>query len=439
MGQTSYRRVLLKISGESLKGSAAYGIESDAVRYLAEEVGEASALGVEIAVVIGGGNIWRGESAESQGMDRATADYAGMLATVINALALQDGLEKRGITTRTQSAIQVQAVAESYIRRRAMRHLEKGRVVLFAAGTGNPFMTTDTASALRALEIGADVLLMAKHNVDGVYDSDPHENPEATLFKSLDYMEALNLRLGVMDATAVSLCMDNQLPIIVFDIFKKGSMSRILRGEPLGTIISGREQKMPADKEGETALTSQAVLEGVDRKMDRAIEALKRDLNSLRTGRATPSLIENVSVDYYGVPTPLKQIASITVPDARAIMVQPWDKQSLREIEKSLMKSEMGFNPSNDGNMITVPIPPLNQERRQDMVRLLKRKLEDGKVSVRNVRREGLENLRKLERDKVVSQDENRRAQDQLQKMTDGHTKAIDQVGAAKETEILQV
>ena len=196
---------------------------------------------------------------------------------------------------------------------------------------------------------------------------------------------------------------------------------------------------MPADKEGETALTSQAVLEGVDRKMDRAIEALRRDLNSLRTGRATPSLIENVSVDYYGVPTPLKQIASITVPDARAIMVQPWDKQSLREIEKSLMKSEMGFNPSNDGNMITVPIPPLNQERRQDMVRLLKRKLEDGKVSVRNVRREGLENLRKLERDKVVSQDENRRAQDQLQKMTDGHTKAIDQVGAAKETEILQV
>ena len=196
---------------------------------------------------------------------------------------------------------------------------------------------------------------------------------------------------------------------------------------------------MPADKEGETALTSQAVLEGVDRKMDRAIEALKRDLNSLRTGRATPSLIENVSVDYYGVPTPLKQIASITVPDARAIMVQPWDKQSLREIEKSLMKSEMGFNPSNDGNMITVPIPPLNQERRQDMVRLLKRKLEDGKVSVRNVRREGLENLRKLERDKVVSQDQGRRAQELLQKMTDEHTKVIDQVGAAKEVEIMQV
>ena len=196
---------------------------------------------------------------------------------------------------------------------------------------------------------------------------------------------------------------------------------------------------MPADKEGESRLTLQAVLDEVGHKMDRALDALKRDLNTLRTGRATPSLIENISVDYYGVPTPLKQIASISAPDARAILVQPWDKQSLREIEKSLMKSEMGFNPANDGNLITVPIPPLNQERRQDLVRLLKRKLEDGKVSVRNVRRDGLENLRKLERDKSTSQDENRRAQDQLQKATVEHTKTIDQVGTAKETEIMQV
>ena len=196
---------------------------------------------------------------------------------------------------------------------------------------------------------------------------------------------------------------------------------------------------MAASKASEAESTPQDVLIEVERKMDRAIEALRRELNTLRTGRATPSLIENVSVDYYGVPTPLKQIASISAPDARAIMVQPWDKQSLREIEKSLMKSDMGFNPSNDGNMITVPVPPLNQERRLDMVRLLKRKLEEGKVSVRNVRREGLENLRKLEKDKSISQDQNRRAQEQLQKATDGHTKVIDEVGAAKETEILQV
>ena len=241
MREARYRRVLLKISGESLRGPAFFGIEPSAVNYLAQQIGEAQGMGVEVGVVIGGGNIWRGESAETQGMDRATADYAGMLATMINALALQDGLEKLGITTRTQSALQMQAVAEPYIRRRAIRHLEKERVVLFAAGTGNPYMTTDTASALRALEIGAEVLLMAKHNVDGVYDSNPHENPGAIRFKTLDYMDALNLRLEVMDSTAVSLCMDNKLPIIVFDIFQPGSMGCILSGEPVGTIISGRE------------------------------------------------------------------------------------------------------------------------------------------------------------------------------------------------------
>jgi len=177
---------MLKISGESLKGETQFGIDPTAVNYLSKQIGEAAALGVEIAVVMGGGNIWRGEAAESRGMDRATADYAGMLATIINALALQDGLEQQGVDVRTQSALQMQAVAEPYIRRRAIRHLEKGRVVLFAAGTGNPYMTTDTASALRALEINADVLLMAKNNVDGVYDSDPNENSNAVRFGNLD-------------------------------------------------------------------------------------------------------------------------------------------------------------------------------------------------------------------------------------------------------------
>ena len=193
------------------------------------------------------------------------------------------------------------------------------------------------------------------------------------------------------------------------------------------------------DADNETQLTPEAVLREVERKMGRSIAALQRELAALRTGRATPSLIENVAVDYYGAPTPLKQLASISAPDARAILVQPWDRQALREIEKSLMRSELGFNPSNDGNTITVPIPPLNQERRQELVRLLKRKIEEGKVSVRNVRRDGLETLRKLERDKAISQDQNRRSQEQLQKTTDAHIRDIDQVAAAKEAEIMQV
>lgn len=193
-------------------------------------------------------------------------------------------------------------------------------------------------------------------------------------------------------------------------------------------------------KSGEAApSTPEEVLAEVSRKMDRSIEALHQELGSLRTGRATPSLVENMMIDYYGSPTPLKQIASISAPDPRAILVQPWDKQSLRDIERGLIKSDMGFNPSNDGNNITVPIPPLNTERRRELVKLLKQKIEDGKVSIRNVRRDGLETLRKMERDKSISQDQNRRAQEQLQKTTDGHTKTVDEVGSAKEVEIMQV
>ena len=232
---------MLKISGESLKGDTPFGIDTTAVTYLASQIGEAAKLGVEIAVVMGGGNIWRGEAAESRGMDRATADYAGMLATMINALALQDSLEQLGVDVRTQSALQMQAIAEPYIRRRAIRHLEKQRVVLFAAGTGNPYMPTDTASAVRALEISADVLLMAKNNVDGVYDSDPNTNPSAVRFGNLDYMDALNKRLAVMDSTALSLCMDNRLPIVVFNVFEPGTIGNILNGQTVGTLISGRD------------------------------------------------------------------------------------------------------------------------------------------------------------------------------------------------------
>ena len=235
----AYRRALLKISGESLRGSASGGIDQDTVRYLAGQVEEAHKLGVQLAIVIGGGNIWRGGDAEKWGMERATADYAGMLATVINALSLQVALEDRGIDTRTQSALQMQAVAEPYIRRRAVRHLEKGRVVIFAAGTGNPYMSTDTASALRALEIDAEVLLMAKFKVDGVYDDDPRVNPEAKRFECLDYEEILGRRLTVMDTTALTLCQENSMPIVVFDMFKPGNVGCILSGERVGTTISG--------------------------------------------------------------------------------------------------------------------------------------------------------------------------------------------------------
>src|SRR5882672_4300950 len=236
-GRPAYRRIVLKLSGEALAGSQGYGIDPPVLDRIGGEIREVSSLGVQVAIVIGGGNIFRGIAASAVGMDRATADYMGMLATVINALALQDALEKAGLQTRVLSAIEMRAVAEPYIRRRAMRHLEKGRVVIFAAGTGNPFFTTDTAGALRAVEIGADVIIKAT-KVDGIYSADPKLDPHAQRRERLTYMDVLSRGLQVMDAAAISLCMDNKLPIIVFDLTRPGNIKRIVLGEAVGSIVS---------------------------------------------------------------------------------------------------------------------------------------------------------------------------------------------------------
>ncbi|HEY8875772.1 MAG TPA: UMP kinase [Desulfosporosinus sp.] len=239
METPKYNRIVLKISGEALAGSQGYGLQHDMLVSVAAQVAEIRGMGVEVCLVVGGGNIWRGIAGSAQGMDRATADYMGMLATVMNALALQDALEKAGSVTRVLSAIEMRQVAEPYIRRRAIRHMEKGRIVIFAAGTGNPYFSTDTTAALRAAEVEADVILMAKR-VDGVYDSDPLKNPQAKKFDRLTYLDVLSKELGVMDSTATSLCMDNNIPVIVFDLTTPGNIRRVLMGEAIGTYV-GRE------------------------------------------------------------------------------------------------------------------------------------------------------------------------------------------------------
>ena len=238
MTEPAYSRIMLKMSGESFKGDGEFGLDSDTLQYVSHQIKTIADLGTEIGVVVGGGNFWRGADYEQTGMDRSTADFAGMLATIMNALALQDALERNGVTVRTQSAISMPSVAEPYIRRRAVRHLEKGRVVIFAGGTGNPYMTTDTAAALRALEIGADALIMAKNGIDGVYDSDPLKNPSAKKYERISHYEAISKRLQALDSTALSLCMDNSLPIVVFDIFKTGNLESILSGDHVGTLIT---------------------------------------------------------------------------------------------------------------------------------------------------------------------------------------------------------
>ena len=238
--QSKYKRVVLKLSGEALAGDKGFGIDPHVVDALAAQIQKVTESGLEVAIVNGGGNIWRGLSGSSKGMDRATADYMGMLATVINSLALQDALENRGVATRVQTAIEMRQVAEPYIRRKAIRHMEKERVVIFAAGTGNPYFSTDTTAALRAAEIEADAILMAKKGGDGVYDSDPRTNPAAKKFDRLNYLDVIQKKLAVMDSTAISLCMDNNIPIIVFNIDGKDNIYRVALGEEIGTVVGGK-------------------------------------------------------------------------------------------------------------------------------------------------------------------------------------------------------
>ena len=241
MGTTKYKRIILKLSGESLAGDQGFGINPSVVESLAAQIKEIRKNGIQVAVVVGGGNIWRGLAGSAKGMDRTTADYMGMLATIMNALAVQDALEKIGVDSRVQSAIDMRQVAEPYIRRKAIRHMDKGRVVVFAAGIGNPYFSTDTTAALRAAEIEADVILMGKKNTDGIYDSDPNKNPNAKKFDELDYIEILQRGLAVMDSTATSLCMDNKIPIVVFDIDHHENILKAALGETIGTTVGGNK------------------------------------------------------------------------------------------------------------------------------------------------------------------------------------------------------
>ncbi|MDP9132564.1 MAG: UMP kinase [Nitrospirota bacterium] len=237
MSSAHYRRILLKVSGEMLAGEQGYGIQPSILEGLADEIADVVAMDVEVAVVIGGGNIFRGLAASARGMERASADYMGMLATVLNALALQNALESKGVTTRVQSAIEMRQLAEGYIRRRAIRHLEKKRVVIFAGGTGNPYFSTDTAASLRAMEIGAEVIMKGT-KVDGIYDSDPIKNPQAKKYAEIPFLSILTQNLKVMDSTAISLCMDNRLPLIVFNLKEKGNFKRVVQGDPIGTLVT---------------------------------------------------------------------------------------------------------------------------------------------------------------------------------------------------------
>ena len=336
--------MLLKLSGETF-GGGKVGVDADIVRGIAEQLAEVVAKGTQVAVVMGGGNFFRGAELSQAGMDRTKADYMGMLGTVMNCLALQDFCEKAGLQTRVQSAITMGQVAEPYIPRKAIRHLEKGRLVIFGAGAGMPYFSTDTVAAQRALEIECQVLLMGKNGVDGVYDDDPRINPDAVMYDDLDYATVLAKQLKVADATAISLCMDNQMPIVVFNLLRDGNIARASAGERIGTLISQPAENQPdrpAPRRQSAEPTATRVgppMEGrpviddtlldAEERMDKALSVAREDLGSVRTGRAAPSMFNKIVVDYYGAPTPVPQMASITVPEARMAVVKPYDAGQL--------------------------------------------------------------------------------------------------------------
>ena len=427
-----YRRVLLKLSGEALMGSTQNAIDPATLSQIADELVDVQGLGVEIAMVLGGGNIFRGIAASSSGMDRAHADYMGMLATVINSLALQDALESRGAHTRVMTALEMERVAEPYIRRRSIRHLEKGRLVIFAAGTGNPYFTTDTAASLRAMEIGAEIVMKAT-KVDGVYDKDPNKHKDARMFRRLSYLDVLNRNLGVMDSTAISLCRDNSLPILVFNMTKPGNIRRVLLGEPLGTmVLDERREPRPGDcnlegnQRGDPMIDD--IVKSLQGDLEKGIEAFRRELGKVRTGRANLSILDGVRVDYYGTPTPLNQVASCNVADARLITIKPWERSLIPEIEKSIRAAQLGLNPQSDGELVRLPMPALTQERRQDLVKVVKKMAEEARVALRGARRDANEMIKEALKEGSVTEDDERKGLKTVQETTDKSVLKIDEI-----------
>ena len=417
-----YNRILLKLSGEALLGKNSYGIDNDRLVVFAEEIKQIHVQGVEIAIVIGGGNIFRGLTGSEDGIDRVQADYMGMLATVINGLALQNALENINIPTRLQSAIKMESIAEPFIKRKATRHLEKGRVVIFASGTGNPYFTTDSAAVLRAIEINADVILKGTR-VDGIYNEDPEKNKEAIKFDDISFEETIKKGLKIMDTTAFTLSKENELPIIVFDMNTKGNLAKVVMGEKL-------ELKFLNNFNMEN---NQEIIENAELNMMSSINHLETELAKIRAGKANPIMLKGVSVEYYGNMTPLNQVASISTPNAQTISIQPWEKDLLEEIEKSIINSNLGLNPVNNGESLLINIPPLTEERRLELTKLAKSESESAKVSIRNTRKDANNKIKGLD----ISDDLKSNLEIDSQELTDKYIKKVDEMFTLKEKDIL--
>lgn len=423
----TYKRILLKLSGEGLMGKQAFGIDDDVLNTVIKGIKKAHDKKVELCIVIGGGNFYRGVNNTNKNVSRSVADQAGMLATIINALFLKSALQANDIPVEILSGVNAPQIVEPYSYRRAQDLLNKGFVIIFAGGTGNPYFTTDTGATLRALETDCDALFKATQ-VDGVYDSDPKKNPKAKRYKDVSYDEVIAKELKVMDMTAISMARENKLPIVVFKQENENSLLDALNGKSNFTTI----------KWGKMTDFNEIKKDTVDR-MEKTLDTLKNDFGGLRAGRAHASLLDNIMVEAYGSPTPIAQVGTIGVPDARTLSVSVWDRGLAKSVEKALRESDLGLNPVSDGQLIRIPIPPLSEERRKELVKIAGKYAEQNKIAIRNIRRDALDEVKKLKKDNLISEDDEKKYGNEIQKLTDESIKKIDDLLAQKEKDILQV
>ena len=403
------KRVLLKLSGEALAGEKKTGFDEDTVRGVAVQVKKLTEDGIQVGIVIGGGNFWRGRSSER--IDRTKADQIGMLATIMNCIYVSEIFRSEGMMTNILTPFECGTFTKLFSKDRANKYFAHGQVVFFAGGTGHPYFSTDTGVVLRAIEVEADTILLAKA-IDGVYDSDPKTNPDAKKYDSLTIGEIIDKKLQVIDLAASILAMENKMSMRVFALNEPNSIINAVRGD-----FKGKKY---------------------EDKMNKSLDNLDGEFKAIRAGRANPHILDRIRVDYYGTPTPLQQVGNISVPEARVIMIKPYDKSMLKEIIKAIEISDIGINPTNDGKVITLVFPELTEERRKSLTKDVKKKGEENKVSIRNIRRDGNEEFKKLSKTDV-SEDVISELQDDLQKVTDAFIKKIDQATAEKEKEIMTV
>ena len=412
----SFRRVLLKLSGESLMGAQQYGIDTDRLSDYARDIQAAVDLGIQVAIVIGGGNIFRGLSGATQGFDRVQGDQMGMLATVINSLALSSALTSLGVKNRVLTAIRMEPIGEFYSKRRALDALEAGEVVILSAGTGNPFFTTDTGSSLRGIELEADVMLKGTR-VDGIYTADPEKDPTATKFDRITDDEIYNRGLKVMDLTATTMCREKQSP-------HKGYSTNTIN------IDKNHLPSMSELKE----LIAQAGAQ-----MEKTVEHLEEALARVRAGKANVKILDGILVEYYGSMVPLTQVGTVSVPDAKSIVITPWEKGIIKEIERAIINSPLGITPENNGELIRIGIPPLTEDRRRELVKQVKADAENAKVSIRNARRDSNDLIKKSIKADNTPEDVAKDAEAEVQKLHDRYIKKVEEIFAAKEKEIMTV